>query len=307
MPWHFYQFRARYIDIFMPIYWCSLADLINNNCFSSVQCTKALAMAMLRDISTALALLAAQEPPVIHRDVKPENILYMDGRFSLADFGVCKSVNNTHTNTGTEYFKSPEVRSGGDHTTAIDVFSLGLTLAACLSCRPLSQIYDEPNPNPQLWAEEAKKSLIVWRDELKLGDNIAGMLRNDAKDRPAAALVRDDAVALLARYEKTRGPCTMPARGFAEQCAANRRSSQPTVPRARPHPQCDTHSSVSSHPIDIVPVVKDDGMDGTVYTDSSPSSSPDSPFLQTPPPTQRQPRRSPRLKEKGLPIRLKLE
>ncbi|EPE05933.1 serine threonine protein kinase [Ophiostoma piceae UAMH 11346] len=304
VPWHFYQFRARYIDIFMPIYWCSLADLINNGCFMGVQGSNHLALVMLRDISTALMLLASQTPAIVHRDVKPENILYKDGTFSLADFGVCKSVNNTHTNTGSEYFKSPEVRNGMTHTPAIDIFGLGLTLVACLSHRSLADIYNDPYQSPQRWAEQAQKNLESWGDEL--GDNIAGMLHDKSEHRPSATLVQSDAISVLKAYESTHGSCPIPGRDFAEQSAALRRFGQPTVPRSQFQPPCDTHSVSgepapwgANHYLNNVPVMsleQVDGMDDIKYTDSSPSTSADSSLLQTPSPTQSQPRRSPRLK-----------
>jgi hypothetical protein len=85
------------------------------------------ALAIVRQIASALAY--AHEQRVLHRDVKPENILiFSDGSAALADFGASrfsKGVTQTYTEAGTLGYIAPE-QAYGKARFASDVFSLGL-------------------------------------------------------------------------------------------------------------------------------------------------------------------------------------
>lgn len=89
-----------------------------------------------RQIASALA--AAHAAQIVHRDVKPGNILIADdGTAKITDFGVSRAVGDvTVTQTGmmagTPAFLAPEVARGQVPTPASDVFSLGATLYAAL-------------------------------------------------------------------------------------------------------------------------------------------------------------------------------
>jgi serine/threonine protein kinase len=89
-----------------------------------------------RQIASALA--AAHAAQIVHRDVKPGNILIADdGTAKITDFGVSRAVGDvTVTQTGmmagTPAYLAPEVARGQLPTPASDVFSLGATLYAAL-------------------------------------------------------------------------------------------------------------------------------------------------------------------------------
>jgi eukaryotic-like serine/threonine-protein kinase len=111
------------------------------------------------------ALQAAHERGVVHRDVKPANLLVgPDGTVTLVDFGVARTpVANSNTTgqvvLGTATYMAPEQASGGTITPATDVYALGAVAYHCLAGRPpffapsalevaLRQVMDEPPALP---------------------------------------------------------------------------------------------------------------------------------------------------------------
>ncbi len=91
-------------------------------------------------ICDAVSYLHRQTPPIIHRDIKPQNIkITPQGRAVLVDFGIAKvAEDDSHTRTGaqavTPGFSPPEQYGGLTGTTAVsDVYALGATLYAMLT------------------------------------------------------------------------------------------------------------------------------------------------------------------------------
>ncbi|WP_300640602.1 serine/threonine-protein kinase [Nocardioides sp.] len=88
----------------------------------------------------AAGLAFAHERGVVHRDVKPGNVLLSDdGRVKLADFGIARLIGDTvrHTRTGTAIgtaaYLAPEQVRGEDVTGCADVYALGLVLLEALT------------------------------------------------------------------------------------------------------------------------------------------------------------------------------
>ncbi len=92
----------------------------------------------------ARALCAAARHGIVHRDVKPDNLLLTaDGRLFVADFGLARVAEDSHTLTregsmmGTPAFMAPEQwenSHNADHRA--DLYALGCTLYALLTGRP---------------------------------------------------------------------------------------------------------------------------------------------------------------------------
>jgi serine/threonine protein kinase len=139
----------------------------------------------------SLALQAAHDAGVIHRDVKPGNILLRpDGVVKITDFGISRATNSvpltaTGAIMGTAFYLAPEQALGQPTTPASDVYSLGVVAYECLTgARPfpgdtpasvaLAQVRDQPPPMGD-GVRAAVASLVL------------RMLAKDPADRPESA------------------------------------------------------------------------------------------------------------------------
>lgn len=110
----------------------------------------------------------AHERDVVHRDIKPPNVMITaDGNVKILDFGIAKIMNDevnnltkTGTQLGTVYYMAPEQVKGEEITPSTDIYSIGVSLYQMVTgVRPYSdmtteyQIYDrivkEDLPDPR--------------------------------------------------------------------------------------------------------------------------------------------------------------
>ncbi|NUU06489.1 serine/threonine protein kinase [Leifsonia sp. C5G2] len=164
---------------------------------------------------TAAALHAAHAAGLVHRDIKPGNLLITpDGRVKITDFGIARIADQvpltaTGQVMGTVQYLSPEQASGHPASPTTDIYSLGIVAYECLAGRrpftgesqvaiAMAQINEAPPELPATVAEPVRNLVF------------ACIAKNPA-DRPASAAHLARAAQALRRGDVRAAAAAVPA------------------------------------------------------------------------------------------------
>jgi serine/threonine-protein kinase len=142
-------------------------------------------------IQIAHALAAAHAAQILHRDVKPANILRSEaGSWKLGDFGIARLPDSTLTDTGqflgSPSYAAPESLRAGQFTPASDVYALAATLYEAIAGAPPHGEHDMPSVVRKL-SEDAIPLQLRCPVAPELADTIMAGLARDPAQRPTAA------------------------------------------------------------------------------------------------------------------------
>ncbi|KJL34098.1 protein kinase domain-containing protein [Microbacterium azadirachtae] len=164
---------------------------------------------------TASALQAAHAAGLVHRDIKPGNLLITpDGRVKITDFGIARIADQvpltaTGQVMGTVQYLSPEQASGHAASPATDIYSLGIVAYECLAGkRPftgesqvaiaMAQINDTPPPLPPTVPQPVQNLVMA-------------MIAKKPADRPSSAATVARAAQALRRGDLNSAAIAVPA------------------------------------------------------------------------------------------------
>lgn len=141
------------------------------------------------------ALEVAHEEGIIHRDIKPQNmVLAPDGVLKVMDFGIARLLGRTQNMTqtgmvvGTPEYMAPEQLLGEDVDARVDIYAVGVVIYECLTGRTphtadnpmvlVSRVLDQPPVPPHELVPDIPR---------RLSDAILAALHRDRRKRPKSA------------------------------------------------------------------------------------------------------------------------
>ena len=211
--------------------WFTMPFVQGENVYERIQREGAFTPAEALRIATAAAgaLACAHEQGVVHRDIKPDNILLSGDQVLVADFGVARAVSEVQEKltatgmvVGTPTYMSPEQASGDKAIDGrTDIFALGCVIYEMLAGEPP---FTGPNPQATLMRRfkgppRPLRPMIQIPEHVEVA--IVRALARDPAERFATATELADALAGKAVPARPTAPAKEPT--AAEPAAAAKR------------------------------------------------------------------------------------
>ena len=178
-------------------------ELIHQGAFEPMR-----AATLVRQV--ALALEAAHQSGLVHRDVKPANVLLTaDGKAKLADFGLVRRLDDRHSGSlaGTPTFMAPELFTGVPADARTDLYAVGVMWFYLLSARlPFAsdKLADLIRLHKHAPAPDIRRLAPDLPDEIP--PILARLLEKDPKKRPqSAGEFAEELKAVLGHLRDTEG------------------------------------------------------------------------------------------------------
>lgn len=195
-------------------------------------------------IQVSLGIEAAHNNHIIHRDIKPQNIMISkEGRVKVTDFGIAKAAtSNTITSNvmGSVHYTSPEQARGGYSDAKSDIYSLGITLFEMLTGRvPFNgdttvaiaiKHIQEPMPSPREFVPEIPVSVekIVLKCTQKSPDNRYQSMSELVEDLKRSLITPDEDFVVMNGARTAGETKMMPEKEVAAVRSQTARTTQVT-------------------------------------------------------------------------------
>lgn len=169
--------------IFMGLNQGTLTTLINSGCSTNVEL---LSTSVFHHMLQALDFLASEG--LVHRDVKPDNILHVSlqgqYQFQLRDFGLGIFATIAATFVGTPTYMAPEIIARNSQTYKVDVWSLFVTMIWALGAGGSREVSEGFRTFPQV-----QNAVLNIASTVQVVAAISEMARIDPEERASAAQI----------------------------------------------------------------------------------------------------------------------
>src|SRR5437762_3358771 len=182
-------------------------------------------------VQVARALAYAHKSGIVHRDIKPDNIMFDEhGQAVVTDFGIAKAatggkLTGTGMSIGTPHYMSPEQARAQQLDGRSDIYSLGVVAFQCLTGTVPYDGEDSFSIGYKHITEPIPTPSLITADERRIFEVIKRMLMKDPADRFQSC---EELVASI-QGQPTAAPGAVRA-SSAAAVGVGGRSSAPTVP-----------------------------------------------------------------------------
>lgn len=186
--------------------------------------------------AVADALAFAHSSGVLHRDVKPQNILLLPTSYVLSDFGIARMSDAGHTATMDRFsyrHASPQVLDGGEPTEADDVWSLGSTLFTLLDGRAPFASLDPHDDSALSYLRRVRTGQRRSLDRTDLPEGLREMIEGCLQHEPAARIPTAEHALGWLRSLRTEDRSWAPSQAAPDPVAPGHSDRDPGATRPR--------------------------------------------------------------------------